>query len=260
MTINTTQVCEQVLDTLITRFQLREVHGRNGGDFHPFTSPQSGQPAGGMRLWDGGDSLLKVVSVRIQNAQPLMNTFMLFALTKPDSLVPGFTLESIFMSRPGPGGAPAVDVYAFHLDLIPKCDLGVNLPYIQRVYEPLSDVQQKALNHPGISAAVVTATQRAVTSPWTLAQRATAEAFTEVVEPTAQLYFKQWLAVQEDGLTSLAPTIRGMDVAQRDSENRRLIFSAEVDPVLPRLNGMIGPQSCAAMISVLTSSVVEQAL
>ena len=57
-----------------------------------------------------------------------LDSHMMFAFTPSDSAVPHFTLDSV---RAG-------DHHAFHLDLIPRLDLGAHLAYMDACFTPLT--------------------------------------------------------------------------------------------------------------------------
>ena len=171
------KISQRTLDRIVDHFGLTEVHGDDGGPFLQLLATSFGNaPAGSFRLWDGGDRLQKVVYTGITVEAIGLDSHMIFAFTGRDSLVPTFTLDSVYTKMP-PGMDPNFpdggDMYAFHLDLVPKCDLGVNDAYMKRCYEPMTDVQAAALAADGVFAALLSPMQRAIMSPWMLAQRTT---------------------------------------------------------------------------------------
>ena len=70
---------------------------------------------------------------------------MIFAFTSPDSQIPHFTLDSVMMQ----------EGFAFHLDLIPRVDLGANLDYIMDVFNPLDAVFAEANQIEGLTPAEI---------------------------------------------------------------------------------------------------------
>ena len=124
-------------------------------------------------------------------------------------------------------------------DLVPRCDLGVNQPYIERCYAPLTETQANVLGSEGIFAAQLSPTQRAIMSPWMLAQRTTPEAYENTIFPAATFYLDHWLALVDAGIDDIAGDVQGDAGAARDAANRALIFSREIDPVWGKIDGML---------------------
>ena len=227
-------ISHRTLEKITGHFGLDEVTGDDGGPFLPLVSPAFGNtPVGAFRLWHGGQRLQKVVYTGIAVEPIGIDSHMIFAFTKRDSIVPTFTLDSVYTKMP-PGADPNFpeggDMYAFHLDLVPRCDLGVNSEYMSRVYADLTDTQAKVLAAEGVFPALLSPTQRAIMSPWMLAQRTTADAYDKVVFDAAETYTDHWLALVGDGLESLAGNIHGEAGASRDAANRDLIFNRDYRP------------------------------
>lgn len=251
----------QTLERITAHFGLTEVHGSGGGPFLPLTAAAFGNaPVGDFRLWDGGEKLLKVVYTGI-TVEPIgLDSHMIFAFTQPDALVPTFTLDSVYTKMPpdmDPNFPSGGDMYAFHLDLVPRCDLAVNEAYMRRCYEPMSDVQAKVLAANGVFAAQLSPMQRAIMSPWMLAQRTTTEAYESEIFPAANVYLDHWLNLVDQGLDDLAAGIKGDAGAARDAANRALIFNRDIDAVWNKIDGMLGADVSNFMIDVLRNQAVE---
>jgi len=256
------KLSHQTLQTMTEHFGLEEVHGEDGGAFLPLTAPAFGNaPVGSFRLWDGGDKLLKVVYTGIAVEPIGLDSHMVFAFTKPDSQVPTFTLDSVYNRMP-PGMDPNFpeggDMYAFHLDLVPRCDLGVNEEYMQRCYVPLTELQAKVLAADGVFAAQLSPMQRAIMSPWMLAQRTSTAAYQAEIFPAAEAYLTHWLALVDSGIDDVAGGITGDSGASRDAANRTLIFNRDIDSVWSKIDAMLGAEISDFMINVLRSQSVEQ--
>ena len=255
------KISHQTLERIVTHYGLDEVHGNDGGPFLKLHAPPFGNAeAGSFRLWHGGEHLLKVVYTGIAVDAIGLDSHMIFAFTKRDSIVPTFTLDSVYTNMP-PGADPNFpdggDMYSFHLDLVPRCDLGVNHEYMKRAYQPLTEAQSEVLAAEGIHAAQLSPTQRAIMSPWMLAQRTTPEAYEQHVFKAADIYLTHWFGLVDDGLDSLIEGIQGESGATRDAQNRELIFNREIDAVWAKIDGMLGPEVSDYMISVLRNQQVE---
>lgn len=255
------KISQKTLDTITAHFGLSEVHGEDGGPFLPLVAAAFGDaPAGSLRLWDGGDKIQKVVYTGITVEAIGLDSHMIFAFTNKDSIVPTFTLDSVYVNMPpdaDPNFPDGGDMYAFHLDLIPKCDLGVNADYMSRCYVPMTDVQASVLAADGTFPAHLSPMQNAIMSPWMLAQRTTPAAYKQDIFPAAEAYLSHWLAMVDDGLSGLVDGIQGEYGAARDAANRGLIFNREIDPVWSKIDGMLGAEVSDYMIGVLRNQAVD---
>ena len=155
-----------------------------------------------------------------------LDSHMLFAFTRPDSAVPHFTVDAVFA-----GGS-----YAFHLDLIPRVDLGANLAYLRQVYEPLTETFMGARGTTGLSPAALGPLQLALMSPWMLAYRADEAAF-RAIDPFVDRYLEHWLGLLAGGVTT---DVSAAALAARDAANRAAIFDPTVDPVWQQVSRLIG--------------------
>ncbi len=253
------KISHQTLDRIVDHFGLNEVKGEDGGAFLKLlAAPFGNAPAGDFRLFDGGDKLSKVVYTGISVEAIGLDSHMIFAFTNPDSVVPTFTLDSVYTKMP-PGLDPNFpeggDMYSFHLDLVQRCDLGCNDPYMQRCYLPLTDTQTGVLETDGVYPAQLSPRQRAIMSPWMLAQRTTPEAYESAIFPAADFYLQHWFDLVDNGVGDI--DIQGESGAKRDAANRQLIFSREIDPVWNKIDGMLGANVSDFMISVLRNQSVE---
>ena len=227
------ELCLGTLDTVVQRTGLVEVTGDGGDAFHTLTSPMSPDPVGALRVWTGGKGVAKAVYCGLVVDALGLDSHMVFAFTDADSLVPHFTLDSVF----GQGS------HAFHLDLIPRLELASHLAYVDAVFEPLTPVYEQVQSLEGLSAAAIGPRQRAMMSPWMCANRATEEAFAGIGGAVTS-YLEHWLTlldagVPQDVLDSAADT----DLEQRDLANRAALFSPEVDQVWNQITRLIGDQA-----------------
>ena len=255
------KLSQSTLDSIINHFQLKEVHGSAGGDFLPLKAESfGGADVGGMRVWDGGDGpIKKMVYIGIAVDAIGMDSHMIFAFTQPDSLIPNFTLDSVFSTLP-PGMDPIMpeggETYAFHLDLIPSVDLGINLPYMEKCFIPLTETQTACREYEGIIPALLSSAQNAIMSPWMLAQRADTNAYNGIVFKSTEAYLNHWFDLVDNGLGDI-DVVAG-DPADRERRNRALIFSRELDPVWKKIDMMVGTETSDYMITVLRNQEIEE--
>jgi len=229
---------QRLLDTL----GLREVHGADGGPYLPLVSqlPMVQGEVGAVRLYEGGP-LFRVVTCSLCVEPIQLDSHMLFAFTPGTCAVPHFTLDSV----------KAGDHFAFHLDLIPRLDLGANLAYMDEVFGPLTEADQAASAIEGLGKAQLSPRQYAVMSPWMLANRASEEAFVKI-EAAVTAYQQHWFGLLETGVSAAAlDGATAAEIADRNLRNKRMIFDPDIDPVWERITAMIGPEAVAAQRALL---------
>lgn len=236
------QLFQNTLDSVVETLGLTEQAGEAGGAYMPLVSqlPMVQGEVGHVRLFTGG-GLFRVVTCSLVVAPIQLDSHMLFAFTPGDSAVPHFTLDSVM----------AGEHFAFHLDLIPRLDLGANLPYINEAFAPLTEAFEAGNAIEGLTPAHLSPKQNAIMSPWMLAKRATAEAFS-AIEDSVSAYRDHWFGLLEKGVSDAA--LEGVTSAQlreRNLRNKRIIFDPEVDPVWGRITGMIGEEAVARQRALL---------
>jgi hypothetical protein len=227
-------LCANTLERIGQRFDLREI----GAPHITLTNDRMPQPVGSCRLFSGGP-VAKLVYIGLTVPFIQLDSHMFFAFTAPDSAVPHFTLDSVF------GG----EHFAFHLDLIPRVDLGVNLDYINAALQPLTDEFQAVKQIEGLSPAHLSPRQYAIMSPWMLAYRANEAAFA-AIEKSVNVYLDHWFNLAENGL---ATETTAEALAERDRRNRAILFSPEIDPVWEKVDRLVGAEMSARLRGILQS-------
>ncbi len=220
---------ERTLAAIIKKLALKEDGADEGGVLRVLRGPVSPDPVGTVRRFLG-EPLHHLVAVSIVHEPFQLDSHMLFAFHRAERALPHFTLDSVAV---GEG-------YAFHLDLIPRLDLGASLAYMDAVLHPLSEAFESGRKLEGLSRAEISPRQAAVMSPWMLAFRANEAAF-RAIEPTVQRYLEHWFSLDQDALPkdALAHT-SAQALRERDARNKAMLFSPEVDPVWGRIAGLIG--------------------
>ncbi|WP_420630143.1 hypothetical protein [Candidatus Leptofilum sp.] len=218
---------QNTLNAIVNRFNLAE----HGEPYKTLVSPMSPAPVGQVRVFSGGP-VHKMVYIGLTVPPIGLDSHMIFAFTAPDSPTPHFTLDSVLA---GPH-------FAFHLDMIPRVDLGANLAYINELFQPLTEIFDSAKEIEGLTPAHLSPRQYAIMSPWMLAYRATEEAFAQIDEHVEQ-YLAHWFKVVEAKLS--VSTFEGLDnhnFSQRDQRNRAAIFNPAVDPVWAQIDRLLGEE------------------
>jgi hypothetical protein len=229
---------ERALSTIVDKYKLTESLGEGGGPLVPLTS-QFG-PVGQLRCFKGGP-LHQVVTISIAVPPIGLDSHMLFAFTKADSAVPHFTIDSVSTGQ----------FYAFHLDLIPRVDIGENLAYIDEALAPITEATEAAKAIPGLEPAHLKLRQLALMSPWLLAFRANEEAFKKLSGPV-DAYLTHWMKLVDNGLSAKAmENVDKAHLAVRDQRNKDFIFDPQVDAVWAQVSRLVGEQVSAELRRIL---------
>ena len=230
---------QRTLRQIVDRFALREVPGEDGGPHMTLFSraPMYEGRVGQVRLFRG-EPLFQVVTSTIVVPPIGLDSHMMFAFTPSDSAVPHFTLDSV----------KAGDHHAFHLDLIPRLDLGAHLAYMDECFTPLSAAFAKGEATAGFSKAQLSPRQCAIMSPWMLAKRATAAAFA-AIDGLVDEYLRHWFQLVEGGVKMADVT--AATLIERDRRNKAIIFNRDVDKVWDQITPLIGADAAERQIELL---------
>lgn len=236
---------QKTLDRLIHGLGLEEVVDDQGGPYLPLTcqAPMFEGSVGQVRVFKGGP-LFQLVTSTIVVPPIELDSHMMFAFMPSDSPVPHFTLDSVRA-----GGH-----HAFHLDLIPRMDLGSSLAYMDECFSPLTEAHARGVAIEGLSAAQLSPRQLAIMSPWMLAYRATAEAFT-AIEDSVNDYLDHWFTLVEKGISAEATAaVDAQQLIDRDRLNKAIIFNEDVDKVWDQITPLIGRDAVDTQIALLRST------
>jgi len=233
------QLSHTTLDKIKDRFGLAEI----GSPYMSLSSAMSPDPVGSLRLFSG-DAVHKMVYIGLVVPPIGLDSHMIFAFTKPESHIPHFTLDSVMA---GP-------YFAFHLDLIPRADLGANLKYMNAVFDNLTPIFDETKKIEGLTPAQLGPKQYALMSPWMLAYRASESAFGQIQAPVNG-YLDHWFNLVENGIeTDAIPT---GDYAARDKFNREAIFDPAVDKVWAQVSRLVGEEMSDTLRGILINQEVE---
>lgn len=213
-----------------------DAHGLTLDREVPLTSAMQPE-AGALRVWRGTGGVAKAVYAGITVDAIGLDSHMLFAFTDADSAVPHFTLDSV---RAG-------GILAFHLDLIPRADLGGELAYMDHCFAPLTEDFDRFQADSGLSRAEISPRQRAIMSPWMHSHRATPDAFERLPEAVSR-YRLHWSQLVHDGVPVEVPAL-----AERDRRNRTMLFSPDVDPVWNQIGRLLGDQAEQIRMELLSN-------
>lgn len=233
---------DTTLNRIVERFSLIEATGKDGGPWLPLYSqaPMFDGRVGETRLFRGGP-LFQVVTTSMVVPPIQLDSHMLFAFTPSAGAVPHFTLDSV----------QAGEHYAFHLDLIPRADLGAHLSYMDHCFTPLTEAFERCEALEGLSRAHLSPRQYAIMSPWMLAKRATLEGFARI-DSLVDDYLAHWFRLVEEGVPE--GTLDGIDSAElveRDRRNKAIIFNRDVDKVWDQITPLVGREAAESQIALL---------
>lgn len=236
---------QSTLDRVVQQFGMEEVTADDGGPWMPLTcqAPMFDGPVGQVRIFRGGP-LFQLVTSTIVVPPIQLDSHMMFAFMPSDSPVPHFTLDSV----------KAGEHHAFHLDLIPRVDLGSNLDYMDECFTPLTQAHEKGEAIEGLSKAQLNPRQYAIMSPWMLAHRANEEAFT-AIEGSVNEYLEHWFSLVDSGISPASVEgISREQLVERDRRNKAIIFNEDVDKVWDQITPLIGREAVDAQIALLRST------
>ncbi|NKZ07604.1 hypothetical protein [Actinomadura latina] len=206
-------------------------------------SAMSPDPVGTLRVLRG-ERIAKVVCIGLTVEQIGMDSHMIFAFTAADSAVPHFTLDSV----------KAGGYLAYHIDLVPRADLGAHLEYVNAVFQPLTPAFEEVRERFGPSTAAIGPRQHAVMSPWMLVNRADEEHFRQI-GAYLDRYFEHWRDLLVKGVPDdVRATLADTDLAARDARNRAALFSPEVDPVWANVARLVGDEQAEELRGELLSN------
>ncbi len=209
--------------------------------------PLSPDPVGTLHVLRG-DRIAKVVRIGLTVEAIGMDSHMIFAFTAADSPVPHFTLDSV----------KAGGYLAYHIDLVPRADLGAQLAYMDAVFQPLTPVYEEVRERFGPSTAAIGPRQHAVMSPWMLVNRADEEHFQQI-GAYLDRYFEHWRDLLVKGVPEEAwAGLTGTGLVARDARNRAALFSPEVDPVWANVARLVGGEQAEELRrELLTNDLPE---
>jgi hypothetical protein len=236
------------LEQIKERLGLTELHGEDGGPFRKVHMARDSSECGETRILIGDGVVQKVVYHAIQAEFIGLDSHMIFAFTASDSPIPHWTFDSV-MNHP---------TYAYHLDMLPRVDLGANRPYMDFVYGPLNEMFDAGRSHDGVTEAALGPRQRSIMSQWMLAGRVAEDVYPGM-EQYVQAYLDRWFDLVENGIPQdILDSIKDVDLAARDAANRAIIFNREVDPVWDLIGPLVGDRGSEMLRAQLeTNSVVE---
>jgi len=236
-------LCWSNVEAIRDRLGLAELPGADTPEYLLLVSPMSPEPVGSMRIF-GAPGVCTLVYVGMTVPMIGLDSHMMFAFTPPTSAVPHFTVDSVQNESD----------FAFHLDLIPRLDLGAHLAYMDHVFTPLTETRDACLELPGLTPARLAPRQWALMSEWMLANRADESAF-RAIGSTVEAYREHWFGLMDAGVPDAV--LDGVDadaLAARDAANLGHIFNPDVDRVWANVARLLGDETSERMRSLLAGA------
>jgi hypothetical protein len=212
---------------------------------------RSGQRVGELRVYRGRGRIQKIVTFHfsidgldgIAGAQAAsrgvpLESHSVTVFTAPESPLPHFMVDSVRV------GAKV----SFHVDLLPKRDLGVAAAYLDRCFAPLTEIRGELDADPRFVESNPPLRQRALLSPW-MANYTVEPELLGTAMGFIERYFRHWSALLRSDAIELASA---PDVAARDRQHRKLVFSRDVDPVWATLDRALGRDTVDLLLAALT--------
>ena len=230
-------LCLGTVEAITARLGLEETERT------PLISAMDGSAVGAHRVLSR-DGVAALVYVGMTVEAFGLDSHMCFAFTPPTSAVPHFTVDSVLA---GPH-------YAFHLDLMPRVDPGVNVAYMDHCFVPLSDAHSQAAEIEGLTPAHLSRRQWQLMSAWMLAHRADGDGFRAVFGIVAA-YRDHWLELVTGGVPDDAAggaTPEQLD--ERDARHRAALFNPDIDPVWAQVDRLLGPEASASIQASLKTA------
>jgi hypothetical protein len=256
---------DDIFNELKQSLNLNEVQGGDKGPLHTFHFPHNQQPAGHLRILDGGNHphLLKVIQLSLDFGMVGADANALHIITKPNSLVPHCSVEYIHYDAAidvprNPAVQAGVDQYGCYINLISRVDAASNQAYLHHVYDPVHEGVVAIKSHAEIHNPVLPLWQAACFQPWIITAMAPAQHF-PLLQNQGRTTIDHALSMHANGIPDSIVTENERNYcAERDRLNRLLLNSPEVDAVWPRIARLVGENDAARLREILSGQTVEK--
>ncbi|MEZ4382651.1 MAG: hypothetical protein R3A79_15040 [Nannocystaceae bacterium] len=231
------ELTQRVVAALVRRLDLHE--RRDRARALDLTAP--GQPAALLRGWGGGP-LDRLVVVEADAPGIGLEFAMVAAFAPSTGALPHLLVEVVA----SPGGL------TLFVDLCQRVDVGGELGWIDAAWTPLTAAHVAAFEAEGVAPAALNHRLRALLGPWTIAARCDEAALRGALGRSVDAYVEHWLGLVERGLpAAITADLDPAALAARDRRYRAALFSADVDPIWRRLEGLFGAEGAGALQSRL---------
>lgn len=196
---------------------------------------------GELRTYRGRRGVQHVVCAHLNPPAPPMDSHMAVVFTDPGSPVPHLVVDAVAFGERA----------SFHVDLLPKVDLGVSPAYLAHCFAPLDGLVARMAEDGRLTPGTVPLGQQALLTPWSATYQV-APADLPVAMEYTQAYFDHWSSL----LTGAWPAAATDEVdpqiaAGRSAKLRASLFSRAVDPVWGMLDRALSPAIVDRLLAVL---------
>jgi hypothetical protein len=228
---------EQVFKRFKDQLAVTELSIDNDHCFQAFTHSETGKPAGLLKVYRGKAPVEYIITTSLYVEEMELESYMLMAFVEPGSAIPHFAFDAMTNSERG----------AFHVDYIPRLDLGTHPEYSKQVFEPLNDALDAIKANPDFAPGDGGRLLLSMLSPWTGLFQATPD---KLAGGSALIdrYLQHWFGLIEKGVSS---STNSEGLADRDRRHRLALYNEENDMLWGLLKNLIGEKDRDLILSLL---------
>jgi hypothetical protein len=228
---------EQVFKHFKDQLAVTELSVDNGHCFQAFTHSETGKPAGLLKVYRGKAPVEYIITTSLYVEEMGLESYMLMAFVDPSSAIPHFAFDVMTNSERG----------AFHVDYIPRLDLGIHPEYSKQVFEPLNDALDTLKADPDFAPGDGGRLLLSMLSPWTGLFQATPDILAGG-STLIDRYLQHWFSLIDKGVSA---TANAEALADRDRRHRLALYNEENDMLWGLLKNLIGEKDRDLILSLL---------
>ena len=228
---------EQVFKRFKQQLAVTELTADKGHCFQAFTHTETGKPAGMLKVYRGKAPVEYIITSSLYVEEMGMESYMLMAFVDPGSAIPHFAFDAMTNSERG----------AFHVDFIPRLDLGTHPQYSKQVFEPLNDALDTLKADPDFSPGDGGRLLLSMLSPWTGLFQTTPDKLAGGAM-LVDRYLQHWFTLIDQGVST---TVDSEALANRDRLHRLALYNEENDMLWGLLKNLIGEKDRDLILSLL---------
>ena len=231
------QLFEHVFKRFKKQLAATELTADNNHCFQAFTHSETGKPAGLLKVYRGKAPVEYIITSSLYIEEMGMESYMLMAFAEPGSALPHFAFDAMTNSERG----------AFHVDYIPRLDLGIYPQYSKQVFEPLNEALDTLKANPDFSPGDGGRLLLSMLSPWTGLFQATPDKLAGG-STLIDHYLQHWFSLINTGVST---TVSSKALADRDQQHRLALYNEENDMLWGLLKNLIGEKDRDLILSLL---------
>jgi hypothetical protein len=228
---------EQVFKRFKDQLAVTELPVDNDHCFQTFTHSDTGKPAGLLKVYRGKAPVEYIITTSLYVEEIGLESYMLMAFVDPSSALPHFAFDAMTNNERG----------AFHVDYIPRLDLGTHPEYSKQVFEPLNDTLDTMKANPDFSPGDGGRLLLSMLSPWTGLFQATPDKLAGG-STLIDRYVQHWFSLIDKGVSA---NTNVEALADRDRRHRLALYNEENDMLWGLLKNLIGEKDRDLILSLL---------